>query len=327
MGCFGGGGTTVVAPPTPEPTPEELAIQREILSIMQEDRVPTENELKIEEYTLQLIEDQISALPINQEYREMALEMARMQFDEYTSPAAEARRATEKEYWEFRLEGIQKAKELGEITGDLSDQEMAALDTMYGTAQANLETSLQRGVDNILPSVVAEMVDRGVLQGDIGAKAIADVYERKAELLSEGTLSLEGQKASSILAMGEAQKNRQLQLQQLLQSGLISGEQADQLYAQNAWGAVGGQGALAQQSMLSAQQFASGLSQQWEQSKLNAGIAQWGQMAGMRGAEADRALQAAIATAEAESAASASKWGALGSVGGMLGMAGISKWG
>jgi hypothetical protein len=160
-------------------------------------------------------------------------------------------------------------------------------------------------------------VDKGVLQGDIGAKVMGDVYERSQELLSEGVAGIESQKMAQIIQLGESQKARQLQLQQMLMSGQISREQLAQGWTGQAMGMAGGQQAMAQNFAQAATQFSAGLMQDWETQKINAGLSAWGQMSGERGRQAQGALQAAIANAQASASETASKWGAFGNIAGM----------
>ena len=320
-----GGDEDVQAPATPAPTSEESAILQEFLELYKQDRVPTAQEQKMEQYTLTLLEDAINALPIQKEEREWAHKLVKQQYEYYTSPEYQKRLDLENALVEWQLEGVQAAREMGAITGDLSEQEMTALNTMESNAIQTLTETVGRQHEKIFGSVVSDMVNRGVLQGDVGRRAIEDVAERSEEIIGEGTRAIGSQKMGAILELGEAQKSQQLQLQQMLMSGQISREAAQQQWAGTALAQAGGAQQFGQTWAQQAGQFAAGLEQEWDQSRMAAGIQQWGQMAGMRGSEAQRALQAAIATSESKAAVEASKWSALGNLGGMAMMAGAAS--
>lgn len=314
MGCLGGGDITVT---TPAPSETELEIQKQILELLQQSREKTPLDEKMEEYSMQLLEDQISALPLTQEQRQMAYELAKAQYEEYFSPEGQAKRELESQLIQWQLEGVKAAREMGAITGDLSEQEMDALNTLEANAIQTLEETVGRSEDKIMASTISEMVNRGMLQGDVGAQAMAEVGKRSQELIAEGTRDIESQKMSSILNIGEAQKNRQLAVQQMLQQGILTRDQADQLLAMNALNYAGGQQNIAQQFAQTAQQFGAGLEQDWLQSQLTGSLNAWGQMMNFRGTQANQALQAAIANQQSDTSRFGSLMGAIGTGGGI----------
>ena len=280
-------------------------------------------ESQMQDYSYQLMEQQIENLPMDQQQKEWAYEMAQEQYEYYKSPEYQAQKELSSQITQWQLESVETARELGGITGDLSEQEMGALDTMEQNAIETLTSNINREQEEVMGGVISSLVDRGVLQGDIGAKVMGDVYERSMELLSEGVAGTETQKMQNILQMGEAQKGRQLQQMQMMMGGQISQEQLKQGWTGQAMQMAGGQSALNQQFTQNATQLSAGLSQDWQQTQLNTGLQAWGNMGAQRGDASNRALQSAIAQSQASAAGSASQWGAMGSAAGMIGAAAI----
>ena len=309
--CKGGGGTTIVNPPAPAPTETELAIQREILATMQKPK--TESEQLMDQYTIQILKSQIENLPLETQYKQLALEYMNKQIQEMDSPEAQAQKALESELTQWQLEGIKAAREMGAITGELSASELTALDTMEQNAITKLQTNVGIDAQKVMQKTVAEMVDRGVLQGDIGAQAIAEVGKRTQELLTQGISDIESTRMGQQLGLQSEKANRELAWRNALMSGALSQEQFGEMQGQNIMSNY-----LNQQQMQNvASQYSTGLSQQWEQTKLGAGISQWSQMAGLRGQEANRALEASIASSQAKASESASMWMAGGTAAGI----------
>jgi len=280
-------------------------------------------ESQMQDYSYQLMEQQIENLPMDQQQKEWAYEMAQEQYEYYKSPEYQAQKELSSQITQWQLESVETARELGGITGDLSEQEMGALDTMEQNAIETLTSNINREQEEVMGGVISSLVDRGVLQGDIGAKVMGDVYERSMELLSEGVAGIESQKMQNILQMGEAQKSRQLQQMQMMMGGQISQEQLKQGWTGQAMQSAGGQSALNQQFTQNATQLSAGLAQDWQQTQLSAGLQAWGTMGQQRSANADRALNASIANAQSSAAGSASAWGAFGNIAGMAAMAAI----
>ncbi|MFC1567321.1 tail fiber domain-containing protein [Thermodesulfobacteriota bacterium] len=322
--CECKGGTTVVSPPPPPPSETEVAIQKEILAQMK--RPPSELETKMQEYTIKAMQAQIEALPMEQEYREAALALMTKQLEQLSAedtPEEKLYKELEMELTQWQLEGIRAAKEAGDISGDLSEDELTTLDQMESNAITNLQERVGRDSQQVMSKVVAEMVDRGVLQGDVGAKAISQVGERTQELLTEGIRDIGTTRMGQQLGLQENKANRELAWRQSLMSGAISQEQFGAGKQMDAVARAQQMYLGSQQMQSQAAQYGAGLTQDWNTAKLGAGIQQWGQMAGLRGATAQRALDANIASAQAKSAQSASMWGAAGSAAGMIGAAAI----
>lgn len=308
-------------PAVPEPSEAETALLEAITdAITAGERPLSETQLAIEELTLAMLEQQMTNLPMQQEQWEAAHDIFMQQIEEYNSPEAQARRELSAELIDFQMEQIQAARDLGEITGDLSEQEMAALNTMETNAIQTLTSTVQEQTEEMMGKTIAQMVDRGVLQGDIGARAMTDIGEASAEAIAQGTAAITSQKMGAIIGMGEAQKGRQLQMQGMVQAGAMGREAAQQQWAGQAFGLTGGQQAAQQQFAQTASQFSAGMAQDWEKTQLGAGMQMWGGMAGQRESAADRALNLSIAQMQARAAREASQWGAFGNVAGMAGM-------
>lgn len=316
-----GGARQTPSPPPPEASEEEKAYYKAITDILT--REPTDLEKLIEDFSEQALQQMIDNLPLDQEMKEMARDWAIKQKAEMEDPEGEyaKRKELNLALIKMQLEGIEEARALGEVTGDLSDQEMEALNTMEANAIQTMTETIGRETEKIMGITIADMVDRGVLQGTVGAKVMADVGERATELIAEGTRAITSQKMGSILQMGEAQKARQIQIKQMLQSGVLTGQGLGQQWTGQAMGFVGGQSALAQQMQQTGQQFGAGLALQGEQ--LRAGLASgaWGTMYGGRQSAADRALQAQIAMTQAEASKYGARWGAYGQAAGGMGAA------
>jgi len=298
--CGGGGGVTVVEPP---PSETELEIQKLILAQMKEPKVLSENEQLMEDYSKQLLETRLEGLPAEKEMQELSMALLKEQIG----------------YSRDMLARLSEAKELGEITGDLTEDEITKLDQLEENAISRLTEVVGEDAQEIVKSEIAQLVDRGVLQGNIGARAIAKIGEAATKEIARGTTDIESLRIQQELGMEESKRQFGLQYQSLVQQGILTREQAIMGMAQNVMPQQFAQAQFATQ----AGQFQPQLKQQWEMAKLTGGIQQWGQMAGMRGAEADRATQAAIANSQAKAATTASMFGAVGNIAGMAGAAAI----
>jgi len=322
---IGGGDVTVNAPTTPAPTETETAIQQEILKLLQTEKEPTKLDQMWDQYGEAVLKQAIDALPMSAEYQQMAYDLMKEQYDYYKSPEYQKQKELSLALTEYQLNAIQAAKGLGEITGDLSDQEMESLNTMESNAVTTLTETINREHKEVFETLMTQLVDRGVLQGSVGAQAIADVRKRADELITSGTRDIVTAKMSNILGLQESKRNWQLNLQDLVQRGVISGEQAVNQWAQSGISSATGQQNISQQLSQAAQQYAGQLTTQWDTSKLSGAISQWGSMAGMRASEATNALNAAIAQAQARASETASKWGAVGNIAGLASSAYIMK--
>jgi len=285
---------------TPQPSETETEIQQEILEILQEGREPSENELLMQDYTKQLLENQLANMPMEQEYREATIELMNEQLA----------------YTRQQLQNLADAKELGEITGDLTAEERSLFDELEANALATLETSVNKQLEDVMGKEIASLVSRGVLQGGIGAETMSRLGEKATEIIAQGTADIASTKMQGMLGTIEANKQRDLQLKALVQSGQLSREQAAQAMTQSAFGMANVGTQMAQQ----ATQWGAGLNQAWKGQQLSGLQGMYGSLAGQRMGTAQNALQAAIAQSQAQASESASKWGALGNVfGGLFG--------
>jgi len=266
-----------------------------------------------------------SATPVgvDQETRDALMGIVQQQLEYYDSDDYKQQQALQNELTQTQLESIRAAKELGGVSGELSASDMEALNTMEQNAITTLTETLNRDMSRqYMPDAIAQLVDRGVLQGDVGAQATAEVLKRRDELLAEGTREFSTRKMESQLNLTEAERNRRLQLLQLAQQGLISADQLKQQWVSGATDMMNSQEALSQNWQ--------NLAQQWDTSKL--GIAsdlftrQAGLEAGLQDSAANRALQLQIANMQQGSSNTASKWNAIGNVGSGILAGIISNW-
>ena len=324
---FGGGGGDIIveAPKIPPLTETELEIQKEMLALLKAKPEKTDLDLKWEAYGEAVLEQAINNLPMSAEYQQMAYDLMQEQYEYYRSPEYQKQKELSLALTEYQLEAIAAARGLGEITGDLSSQEIESLNTMEQNAITTLTETVNREHTEVFETLMAQLTSRGILQGTVGAQAIADVRKEADRLIASGTRDIVSAKMQNIIGLQESKRNWQLQLQNLVQQGAMGGEQALNQWAQSGLSTATGQANIASQLSEAARQYEGQLSQQWNTSKLSGGIGMMGQMAGIRSQEATNALNAAIASAQASAAKSASKWGAFGSGVGMIGAGLISR--
>ena len=302
------------AEPPAEASQEEKDYYKAMTDIL--NREPTKLEQMMEDFGEQSLQQMIDDMPMNQEMKQMAYDWAKQQQQEMQDPDGEYQKRKELNLslMNMQLEGIEEARALGDITGDLSDQEMEALNTMETNAIDTMTKTVMHETEKVMGGVVSQMVDRGVLQGSVGAQTMADVGKRATELIAQGSQAIASQKAGNILQMGEAQKQRQMQTKQMLQSGVLAGQGMGNQWTGQAMGYVGGQSNLAQQMQQTGQQYSAGMALQGEQMRAGLGSQMWGTMYGGRQAGADRALAAQIAMTQAEAQKYSARFGAYGSV-------------
>lgn len=292
MGCLPSSKVKIAPaqpPAYPAPTETELAIQKEILESLQKEYVPTEEELKMQDYTLKILEQQIADLPVEQQYRKESLEALQQQIS----------------YTEDQLTQLAEARNLGEITGDLTQEEIDTLNRLEQNSISSLTEVVGEDAQEMVKTEIASLVQRGVLQGNIGEEAIAKIGEKATKTIAAGTRDIESTRMQQELGMKEATKQRNLELQKLVQSGMLNREQALMAMAQSGYESSKQLETAQQQMAMQAQLSQNQLLQQRENAMRMAGISQWGQMAGARGAQAQTALgyagqaqQAAIAQSQ-----------------------------
>jgi hypothetical protein len=205
------------------------------------------------------------------------------------------------EYAKQQLEWLKDAREMGEITGDLTADELAMFDQMEQNSIQTLTEAVQKGVTDISSKEIASLVSRGVWQGDIGAHAIADIGERASEQIATGTREINTTKNANILTAMDSKRNRQLQ-EILAAQGNVG----------NVWNATQAANVAGQGMAMQAAQYGAGLKNQWDTSKMNTAVAAASNMQNFRGLQATNALKANIATGENQAAVAGATYGAAG---------------
>jgi len=273
------------AAPEPEPTTPEL-IEQAIPQILEAKRpLPSELEATVTEYLQQQMAGQAGF------------------GGEATALMREQIAFTRKQ-----LENLADAKELGEITGDLSPEEIEMLDTLEANAVQQLTTEVNRQLEDVMGKEVASLVSRGVLQGGIGAETMARLGEKATRIIAEGTTAISSKRIEQELMMREGTKERTLREQ-------LATQEMAQAMAGGAYGASWTVPGMA----LTAGQYQTGLGAQWDISKM-------GTVAGLYTGQEQKAAQMAMAGMQASATETASKWGALGAGAGLIGLAKFSDY-
>ncbi len=290
------GGGTSVSYKTPEASKEEKAYYAALTAKINEPAVQTENEKLLEEYTKQILQQEVANLPAQQEYQAASLDLLKQQIA-YTSK---------------QLQNLSDAQELGDITGELTQEQKDLFNQMETDAITTLTNSVNREQREVVDTAIADLVGRGVLQGSIGEKIISKIGTEATRLISEGTSSISQSKNAQELAAIESNANRQLQLRSLVQQGILSREQA----AQNM--ALGGYAQSTQPFLTATQatQYAQGLSSQWQNQQLAGLQSTYANQLAFRGQQGTNALNAAISSSQANAQGSAGLMGGLGSLAG-----------
>ena len=244
---FGDKGHETEKVPVPTASEEELRIQREML------RLITEQQTQATEY-----------MKSQEPYQDAMMQIV-----------------------EIQLEEIQRARELGQITGDLSEQEMDALNTLEQNAVAELQRVMAHEQEEVFGKHIADLVDRGVLQGTVGENVLEGAEETRQEYLGQGMSEIENQKMRELLRLTQNKRLTQLQ-----EKGMALGLSSDTLNY------LGGQERFAQQ-----------LGQEWRQSQFAGGLSMYDIMGGQRQDEAGRATDRAIASVQASAQRYAARQG------------------
>ena len=297
----------VNVPPPPPKTQTEKDVEMEYLKSLKSynermanpEKFYTENEKLLAQYTTEELKNLIGGMPAQKEYQQKMMD--------YTTKLVD--------YNLQQLANVQTAKELSSYTGALSAEEKTMLDKVAQNATAKITSSVNEATQPIVEGKIAELMDRGVLQGDVGQRLLKDVAESAQKAIAQGSTDVETARMQQELSIQQANKDRALNWANygLNQQQIFSG-MAGQNYAQ-----------LQQplQNATQQTQYSAGLNQQYG----NMGTTGQGQWLGLqsqeRGAEANRAMQAAIATGTNQANVAAGQWGAAGSVAGMTAMAAI----
>ena len=305
--CKGGG--AVYAPPAPPKTAVEQETEALYLQMLKDMNTktgayaPTELDKLTEEYGTTVLKDYIENMPAEKEFREKSLALLTQNL----------------EFQAKQLQNLEDMQALGEITGDLSQEEKDMFQTMADQANEKIADFVNREQSDIMETAIANLVDRGVLQGGVGVQILSKIGERAQELIAQGASDVETQKLSNMLATIEGNKNRAIQWagvgisQQQIISGIASSS-----YAQASQPLVTATGA---------QQYASGLQQAYSQSAVSGYGAFLGNVSAERTSQAERSLQAAIATSQKKVALETAKASAWGSALGFGGQAVASYYG
>lgn len=263
---------------------------------------PSELDKLTEQYGVEALKGVIEQMPQEAEYRKKTLELLTQNL----------------EFQTIQLQKLADMQQLGEITGDLTQEEKDMFQTMADTATQKISDAVNREQSDIMEEAVASLVDRGVLQGGVGVQVLSKIGERAQELIAQGASDVETTKLSNMLATIEANKNRAIQWAGvgMNQQQIISG------IASSGYAAASQPLATATQ----AGQYAAGLRESYGKDVLG-GYSTWlGQQSGERQTQYQGALQGAIQTAQNQAGIAGSQWGALGSLAGTASMAGIMKW-
>lgn len=194
-------------------------------------------------------------------------------------------------------------RELGDLTGGLSDEETAILDRIEENSRLNMSEIVNSQTEDVMKSAIASMVDRGVLQGAIGAETLKRIDQTRTEILTRGYRDIASQRLGTEINLREAQKGRQMGLWQMEQSGALARagiEQAGVLAgADYDWKKYLGETEQAQ--------YETGIQTDWQKSLLDA-------YTRMYAADKSTSSAANIAAGYRESAKEASKWNAIGNI-------------
>lgn len=215
-------------------------------------------------------------------------------------------------YQKDQLTWLQDARDLGEISGDLTPEEITLLDDLEASAISEITTQVQDALEETMGTEMARLTASGVLQGGIGEETLARLGEKAAKAIASGVGEVERSRMTSELGMRESTKDRNLRIQEMVQTGVLTREQGMSQMAMGMWGEEQTQSRFEQEMGFQASQFAPGLA-----------LGAWGVSSGARESAANRALQMTIANMEARAARRAGKYQAIGTIGGMAAAAGI----
>ncbi len=247
------------------------------------------------------VKDAIAAIPAEKAYREKSLELLTKTLEFQTT----------------QLQKLSDMQQLGEITGDLTQEEKDMFQTMADQAKQKIADTVNREQTDVMEEAIASLVDRGVLQGGVGVEVLSRIGKRATELIVQGASDVETTKLSNMLATVEANKNRAIQWANvgLNQQQIISGIAASGL-------------ASASQPLATAAgigQYASALKEATSKDVLG-GYSSWlGQQTAANQSAATNALQAAIANSQNQAALRSAGLGALGNMAGIFTLSSILK--
>jgi len=103
--------------------------------------------------------------------------------------------------------------DLTELEGvTLSDEEKGFLETMRQNATTNLTDAVNESTIELAEQKIADLVNRGVLQGNIGSEAISKIYEKAGKVVGEQSRNIESDIANIGFQTLEQKKANQMNL-------------------------------------------------------------------------------------------------------------------
>jgi len=120
------------------------------------------------------------------------------------------------EYTSRRLTEIEEARRLTDMTGTLTSAELKMFDEMEASAVDNLKSQVNAQTEDVWNTALADLVNRGVLQGTVGQKILGTISSENVRTIAEGINTIRGQKNVGQLNVMEGNKNRALQTQNML---------------------------------------------------------------------------------------------------------------
>ena len=102
--------------------------------------------------------------------------------------------------------------DISELEGGLSDEEKAFLETIRSNATTNLTNAVNESTLDLAETEIARMVDKGVLQGNIGSETMSKIYEKSGKIVGEQSRNIESDVAKMGLQISEQKKLNTLDL-------------------------------------------------------------------------------------------------------------------
>lgn len=274
------GSTRIDVPPPPQKSATEIETETLYLQMLKDMQnktgayAPSELDKLIEEYGVAAMKDYIDQMPADKEFREKSMKLLLENLEFQTQ----------------QLQSLADMRKLGEITGDLTQDEKDMFQKMADQATQKITDSVNKEQADVMDAAIASLVDRGILQGGVGVEILSKIGERAQELIAQGASDVETQKLANMLSTIESNKNRAVQWSSL-------GQNQQQIVS----GLASSNYTAASQPIATAQgiqQYAAGLKQQYGANALGGYNAWLGTQSGERMGQANAALQAAIASAE-----------------------------
>lgn len=119
-------------------------------------------------------------------------------------------------YTSRRLGEIEEARKLGDMTGTLTSAELRMFDEMESSAVANLKSQVNDQTQDVWNTALADLVNRGVLQGTVGTKILGTIGGENVRTIAEGINTLRIAKNTGELTAMEGNKNRAITWQNML---------------------------------------------------------------------------------------------------------------